>query len=280
MAQSLLITLREGLEAALIIGIVLAYLARIGRKDRFSAVWWGVAAAVALSLAGGAVLFTVGRELEGTAEQVFEGSAMFLATIVLGWMVVWMKRQAGDLKTGLQQQVRSAVATGSGTALVTLALFTVGREGLETSLFLFAAFKTSTALQTVAGGVAGLAIAVALGWSIYRGSRSLNLRMFFDVTGVLVILFAAGLLARGIHEFQEAALIPMGIEHVWDVNGVLDENGGLGAILKGVFGYNGNPSLIEVAAYAGFAVTSVFYFFRRPAARVVAQPRHPQRQAT
>ena len=270
MAQSLLITLREGLEAALIIGIVLAYLKRIGRGDRFPAVWWVVAGAAGLSLVGGAILFSVGVALEGAAEELFEGAAMFLAVAVLSWMVIWMKRQAVDIKASLQRQIQTAVATGSGTALVALAFFTVGREGLETSLFLFTAFKTSTTLQTLVGAIVGLSIAVVVGWSIYRGSRFLNLRLFFDISGVLVVLFAAGLLARGIHEFQEAGALPMVVEHVWDINSALNEKAGLGAFLKGLFGYNGNPSLLEVVIYPAFLAMALFYFFRRPAPTLAA----------
>jgi high-affinity iron transporter len=140
----------------------------------------------------------------------------------------------------------------------------VGREGIETALFMFSAVKTSTPLQPIIGGLLGLAIALLMGYALFRGSRRLNLRLFFSVTGVLLILFAGGLLARGIHEFQEAGLFPVIVEHVWDINPVLNEKAGLGSFLKGLFGYNGNPSLIEVIAYVTYLVTALFYFFAHP----------------
>ena len=264
MGQSLIITLREGLEAGLIIAIILAYLHRVGYRKGFPAVWWGVAGAIVLSLAGGVLVFSLGLALEGRAEQAFEGAAMLLAVIVLGWMVVWMKRQARNIKRHLEALVQNAMLKGSSAALAGIALLAVGREGLETVLFMFAAYQTATLAQTLIGGLAGLAIAVALAVAIYKGSRFLNLRAFFNVTGVLIIFVAAGLLARGLHELQEAALLPALVEHVWDINPVLNEKAGIGSFLKGILGYNGNPSLIEVVAYGWFLIVTLLYFFWQP----------------
>ncbi|MBI4329286.1 MAG: FTR1 family protein [Chloroflexi bacterium] len=261
MAQSLLITLREGLEAALIVGIVLAVLVQLGRRDLQRPVWLGVGLGVAASLGVGGVLFGVGFALEGAAEEAFEGLAMLVAAGVLTWMIVWMKGRARFLRKEIEAQVRQTIAGGSALALTGLAFFAVGREGLETALFLFAAVKTSTALETLTGGLAGLALAVALGVVIYQGSRALNLRAFFTVTGLLLILFAAGLFARGIHEFQELGLVPSIIAPVWDTNGVLNEKEGVGALLKGLLGYNGNPSLVEVIGYTAYLVVGLAYFY-------------------
>ncbi len=262
MFQSLLITLREGLEAALIVSIVLAYLSKMEYRHGFSRVWWGVAAAVLFSLAVGAGIFSLGLAFEGSAEQIFEGSAMLLAVLVLSWMVVWMKKQARHIKGELEAKIHQAVITGSGFALVGVAFLAVAREGLETALFMFAANETATPFQTVVGGLIGLAIAVVLGVMIFRGSRRLDLDAFFNVTGVLLIFVAAGLLAHGIHEFQEAGALPVIVEHVWDTNHILNENAGIGSFLKAILGYNGNPSIIEVAAYIGFLATTFWYFFR------------------
>ena len=262
MAQAFLITLREGLEAALIVAIVLAVLARIGRRGDFAAVWWGVTGAVLVSIIGGALLFALGLALEGTAEEIFEGTAMLLAVGVLTWMVIWMRRQARYIRGDLERQVRQAVATGSPVGLASLAFLAVGREGLETTLFLFAAVKTATPLATLVGGTLGLGLASILGYTIYRGSRRLNLRVFFTTTGVFLILFAAGLLAHGLHELQEAGLLPVVIEHVWDTNRILNEGAGLGAFLKSIFGYNGNPSLLEVIAYPTYLVLALLYLLR------------------
>ena len=279
MGPSLLITLREGLEAALIVAVVLAYLHRMDYRRGARAVWWGVAGAVAVSLLGGALLVALGLTLEGRAEEVFEGVTMLVAVGVLGWMVVWMKHQARHIKRHLEAQVRSAMLKGSTGALAGVAFFAVGREGLETALFMFAAYQAATPMQTVVGGLIGLGLAVAMGVVIYRGSRLLNLRVFFNVTGVLLIFVAAGLLARGIHELQEAALLPVFVEHVWDSSRVLNEDGGVGLLLQSLLGYNANPSLVEVLAYIGFVATSLLYFFRAapasPAPTTVASgPQH------
>ncbi len=277
MGQSFIITLREGLEAALIVAIILAYLRQVDYPKGIHAVWLGVAGAVALSLAAAGVILALDTALEGRAEEVFEGTAFLLAVGVLGWMVVWMKHQAHHIKGRLEAQVQEAMHTGSSVALAGLAFVAVGREGLETALFLFAASETASHLETLAGGVAGLAIAIALGVGINRGSRRLNLRVFFNVTGVLLIFIAAGLLARGIHELQEAAVVPILVEHVWDINHVLNEATGAGGFMKGILGYNGNPSLVELIAYGMFLTTTLVYFFWQPRGIVRPQaPRQPE----
>ena len=261
MSQAFVITLREGLEAALIIAIILAYLRRVDHSNAISAVWWGVAGAVAMSLSVGGLIFALGTALEGRTEEIFEGVAMLVAVAVLGWMVVWMKYQARHIKGQLEAQVEAALHGGSALALAALAFVAVGREGLETALFLFAASETATRLETLTGAVAGLSIAVVMGVALAKGSRRLNLRAFFNITGVLLIFIAAGLLARGVHELQEARVIPIVVEHIWDLNDVLDESAGLGSFMKGILGYNGNPSLTEAIAYGLFLPLTLAYFF-------------------
>jgi high-affinity iron transporter len=201
---------------------------------------------------------------------------MLVAVGVLGWMVVWMKHQAHQIKGRLEAEVQVALHTGSGVALAGLAFVAVGREGLETALFLFAASETTTPLETLAGGIAGMTIAIVLGVGINRGSRRLNLRAFFNVTGVVLIFIGAGLLARGIHELQEAAVMPILVEHLWDTNNLLNEQAGAGSLLKGILGYNGNPSLIEAMAYGLFLGATLAYFYWRPRGSVrPGVPRHP-----
>ncbi len=274
MAQAFLITLREGIEAALIVSIVLAYLARTGNRAQLGKVWLGVAAAVVGSLLVGALMFMLVGEFSGQGQQIFEGVAMLTAVVVLSYMILWMKKQAVNIRANLQAQVDAALKGGSALALAILAFVAVGREGIETVLFMFAAVKTSTPLESTTGGLLGLATAVALGYGIYRGSRLLNLRWFFNVTGVLLILFAGGLLASGIHELQEASVFPTVIEHVWDINPILDENTGLGSFLKAIFGYNGNPSLVEVVAYGAYLLGAFRYFSRsfKPVTQEAAPP--------
>lgn len=273
MTQALLITLREGLEIAIVVVIVLAYLKRTGRAHLFGRVWQGVGLAVLASVAAGAVLFGLGTGLEGRAEEVFEGTAMLLAVAVLSWMIIWMKGQARHIRGELEARVEHAVTRGSELALAALAFLAVGREGLETALFLFGASRTATPLETTLGGVLGPAIALALGRMLYQGSHRVNLRAFFNITGVLLILFAAGLLARGVHEFQEAGLLPVIVEHVWDTNNLLNEDSVLGSLLEGLFGYNGDPSLLEVVIYPIYLALALLFFVQP--SRAVSGPRRP-----
>ena len=273
MPQAFLIALREGLEMSLIVVIVLAYLKRTGHAGFFGRIWLGVGLAAGASLLVGAILFTLGRKLEGKAEEVFEGTAMLLAVGVLTWMIIWMKSQARHIRGQLETQVEQAITGGSVFTLASISFLAVGREGLETVLFLFSASRAATPLETTAGGVIGLAAAVGLGWLLYRGSHRVNLRSFFTITGVLLVIFAAGLLAHGIHEFQEVGYLPVFVEHVWDVNNVVDEKGTFGSFLKGLFGYNGKPSLFEVIAYPLYLALALTFFLRpSPAREPVPRP--------
>ncbi len=273
MAASALITLREGLEAALIIGIILAYLAKTGNQGKFGVVWLGTGLAVLMSLAVGAGIFLTAGELEGRAEQLFEGTAMLTAAGVLTYMIFWMRRQAINIKAHLHTQVGTALQTGSLGALAFLAFIAVGREGIETALFMFAATRAATPVTATAGGLAGLLAAAVLGYLLYRGTYRLNLRAFFNVTSMLLLLFAAGLLAHAAHEFTEAGVIPALIEHVWDTNAILHEASPLGSLMKAVFGYNGNPSLVEVLLYTAYLLVIGWAYFRPPTASELAPQR-------
>jgi high-affinity iron transporter len=269
MLSSLLITLREGLEAALIIGIILAYLARSDNRTAFKYVWTGTALAVLTSLLAGAVIYLLAGEFSGRAEEIFEGAAMFLAAGVLTWMIFWMRKQAINIKAHLHAQVQSVLTSGSSLGLMILAFVVVVREGIETVLFLFAATRVAESpVSFTAGGFLGLAIAVGIGYSIYKGTSRLNLRTFFNVTSVVLIVFAAGLLAHGIHEFHEAGLIPPVIEHVWDTNHILPEKSTFGRFLTAIAGYNGNPSLVEVVAYIAYLAAALGLYFRPTTAAV------------
>lgn len=273
MAASLLITLREGLEAALIVGIILAYLSKTGNRDKFGVVWFGVGLSVVMSLVVGAGIFLSAGELEGRAEELFEGTAMLTAAGVLTYMIFWMRKQAINIRAHLQAQIHTALETGSLVALGVLAFVAVGREGIETALFMFAATKAATPITATVGGLLGLVTAIVLGYLLYRGTYRLNLRAFFNVTSILLLLFAAGLVAHGIHEFHEAGIIPPVIESVWDTNSVLHEQSTAGSFLKALFGYNGNPSLVEVLAYAAYLLLVGWMYFRPPSAKELAPQR-------
>jgi len=258
MLASFLLSLREGIEAALIIGIVLGALRKLNRSEMAPAVWYGTLSAVLVSLVTGVSLTAFGLSLEGAAEQIFEGIAMLLAASVLTWMIFWMNRQARFIKGELEADVNRAASTGGARALFSLAFLAVVREGIELALFLTAATFASNPQSTILGALLGLGAAVLLGWGLFASTVRLDLRRFFQVTGFLLILFAAGLVAHGVHEFNEVGWIPAVVEHVWDLNPILDENSMLGSMLKALFGYNGNPSLTEVLAYLAYYVAIFF----------------------
>lgn len=212
MLQSLILMFREGFEAALIVGIILGYLGRIGAVTSTRAVWAGVAAAVGTSIVAGAILFALVGELEGTAEAVYEGLAMLTAVVVLTWMVFWMRRQARTVGAALRSQVDTAVRTGSAAGLAAVAFVAVAREGLEAALFFFTSAQESTLGQALVGGAIGLGLAVVLGVVVSRGTARLDLRRFFNITSGLLLAFAAYLLVGAFEELAEAGVLPEAFE--------------------------------------------------------------------
>jgi high-affinity iron transporter len=252
MLASLLLALREGMEAALIIGIVLGAVRKLGRPELAPAVWRGAGAAALTSLVVGIALTAFGLSLKEPAEQIFEGVAMLLAAGVLTWMIFWMNRQARYIKPGLETGVRRAAMSGGSGALFGLAFLAVVREGVELALFLAASAMSSGEQGTVTGGLLGLVVAALLGWAIFVSTIRLDLRRFFQVTGAVLLLFAAGLVGHSVHELNEVGWFPAIVEHVWNLAPVLDEGSVAGTILKALAGYNANPSLTEVLAYAAY----------------------------
>jgi len=288
LGPTFLITLREGLEAGLILAIILAYLRSTNQRPHFRTVLVAAVAAIAISLGAGAAIFAIAGEFEGRGAEAFEGVAMLAAAGVLSWMIVWMQQQSVRIKSSLEREMAEAIGMGSVFALALIPFSAILREGLETAVFLFAATRTSTPLESTVGATAGVIVAIGLTWGIYSGGYRVNLRTFFNVTGILLIVFAAGLLAHGIHELQEAALLPIFIEHVWDINHVVDDGSGVGLWLKALLGYNGNPSLLEVIAYPTYLALASWYFVMlRPHVEAVApahipapaQVRLPRREA-
>jgi high-affinity iron transporter len=267
MLPTYLLSLREGLEAALIIGIVLGALQKIRRTDLASTVWLGTFLAVVISILTAFLLTTLGLSLEGKAEEIYEGITMLVAAGLLTWMIFWMSRQARTLKAELEAGVNKAAA--GKTSLFWLAFIAVVREGVELALFITAAFFAGSSedlgvntIQTLTGVVLGLGTSILLGWSLFASTVRLDLRRFFQVTGFILILFAAGLVAHGIHEFNEVGWIPPLVEHIWDVNAIIDETSVFGELLKTLFGYNGNPSLTEMIGYFGYLIVVLFLFRR------------------
>ena len=268
MGATFVIALREGIEASLIVSILLAYLRKVGRPEGSRLVWVGTASAGALSALVAIGIFLAGASFDGRAAQLFEGSATLAAVAVLSWMIFWMRRQSATLRTELQEKVDGALLAG-GSALAAIAFFAVLREGVETALFLFAAASgTAVAQGAVAaqmlGAVLGLATAVVLGVLLYRGGISLNLRTFFRATGLALVVIAGGLLAYSLHEFQDAGVLPLLTATAFDLSATLPDDVGIGAILRGLVGYHATPSLLEVVAWVGYIVV-VGRAFLRPA---------------
>ena len=264
MLASLLLSLREGLEAALIIGVVLGVLAKLKRADLSKAVWAGTGFASLASLLAAMMLNLLGMEFEGRGEEIFEGVAMLLAAGVLTWMIFWMHNSADKLKDEIEKQTKSAALGKGKKALFSLAFLAVFREGIELALFLLAVQQSSSPIQTLVGAVLGLTGASVLGVFLFNSTRKLDLRSFFKVTNILLIIFAAGLVGYGVHELNEAGIIPSVIEHVWDINHILSDKGQIGLLLKALVGYNGNPSLTEVIAYLGYVGAIATYVITRP----------------
>ncbi|MBI3740679.1 MAG: FTR1 family protein [Chloroflexi bacterium] len=254
MFAALLITLREGLEIALVVGIVLGYLAKIGMRPQLRYAWAGVITASILSAGLAVGMRAFGAELHEPLEQIFEGTTMILAVIVLTWMVFWMRSQARYIKSELEEKIQGVVSGGHSWGIASLTFIAVFREGVETALFLAANAFAADAGQTLIGALIGLAIAIAVGAVIYTSARRINLKLFFDATSIFILLFAAGLLAHAVHEFQEIGGLPMLTKIAWDTNWLLTNDSVIGSLLRSLIGYNAQPSLLEVVSYLAYWV--------------------------
>jgi high-affinity iron transporter len=261
-----LISLREGLEAALIIGILLGVLRRIGRRELSRFVWYGVAGAAVVSGVAAGGLVAAGIGLEGRAEQLFEGVMLILAATFLTGMIFWMQRQGAVWRAVLAADVREAADLKGGWALAAAAFLAVVREGLELALLLVATAFQGPLAATGLGVTLGLVAAAAIGVLLYQGVLRLNLAVFFRVTNVLLLLFAAGMVGLGIHEFIEAGLVPPVVDPLWNFNPLLSDQSVVGGLLKSLFGYNGDPALTEVLAYGLYliVVVSILRLTRAP----------------
>lgn len=278
-ASVLVVVFRETLEAGLIVGIILTVLSRLRARRWVPRVWAGTAAALVLS-AG--VMWALGAATQITQDRwatAIEGVISLAACVVLTWMVFWMDRQAKRIRPEIESRVEAAVSRQDAAAFVLLPFFAVLREGAETALFLKAVSAQSGALSW-SGGLLGVGAALAVTLVLFVGGQRVPLRALFRTTSWILVLMAAGLLAYGIHELHELGWLPPVIAEVWNINHVLDDHHGVGALLKVLFGYNGNPSLVEVVAYAVFLTLVVRALVRRereeiprvPAAAVAASP--------
>jgi high-affinity iron transporter len=253
MLPSYLLSLREGIEAALIVGILLGAVRQMKRSDLVPVIWLGTVSAVGLSILTAVLLTTFGLEMKDPGEAIFEGFTMLIAAGLLTWMIFWMSRQSRTLKASLEADIHHASQFGQ-RAIFFVAFIAVLREGIELALFLTASVFVSSSLQTMLGALLGLGTAILLGWSIFASTLRLDLRRFFQVTGVMLVLFAAGLFAHGVHEFTEVGWIPSIVDRVWDFTSFISEESTLGQLLAALFGYNPSPTLSEMIAYVAYFV--------------------------
>jgi high-affinity iron transporter len=281
-----LIGLREGLEAALVVSILVAYLVKSDRRQLLPRIWLGVGLAVAVSLAFGAALTFGPRGLSFKAQEGIGGTLSIVAVGFVTWMIFWMARAARSLGGELRGRIDDA-AEGGRWSLAAVAVLAVGREGLETALFLWAATKAGTrdtvgdvtpTWEPLLGAALGILTAVALGYLIYRGAITINLSKFFTWTGAFLILVAAGVLAYGFHDLQEARFLPGLDDLAFDVSDTVDVNSWYGTVLKGVFNFSPATTKLEATAWLVYAVPVLFLFLlsvRRRTAKAPAKAAQP-----
>ena len=264
MLSSFIIALREGLEAALIVGILIAYLVKSGKSELLRYIWFGVALALTLSLGIGAILTFTSSELSDTSEELFAGTTSIIAVALVTWMVFWMKRTARNLRSNLAGKMDKAFNAGP-IALAGAAFFAVVREGLETSLFVYSNFKSvANPANSAIGLIAGFSVAIALGYLIYKSAINLDLSKFFTYTGIALIIVAAGVLSYGVHEFQELGFLPGADAFAWDVTGVIAKESLLGGVLSGTVGFDTTTSWLQLGIYAAYLIAVLRPFLARP----------------
>lgn len=276
-----LVMLREGVEAALVVAILLAYLNRLGVKSHIRWVWIGTISAAFLSLIVGVVIYNTVGGLEGRAEELTEGIIAFAAAALLTWMIFWMGKNARQLRGKLEAEAASAVEVGGVGALAAVAFVAVMREGLESALFMISTTVGETASgREVLGGTLGLLAAIGVGYLVYRGGSRINLRLFFRITGFLIILFAAGLVSKGVHEFQEVGVLPIIIEPLYEVPFGDPDISTVARFAKTMFGWSPGPSLLMVISYWSYLVPIGAAFSQMTSAGSAAKARVPVDQTS
>jgi len=268
--SSALIGLREGLEAALVVSILVAFLVKTGRRDHLKWVWTGVAAALVICVAIGTIIaYTIG-EMRFEHQEIFGGSLSIIAVAFVTWMIFWMRATARSIASELRGRLSAAVELGA-VAVVVMALLAVGREGLETMAFFYANVRTAESGTTdpLIGFIVGIATAVVLGWLIYRGALKFNLGKFFQITGVLLVFVAAGILAYGVHDLQEARVLPGLDTLAFDLSGPMPEDSWYGALAKGLLNYSAQTTVLQAIVWVAYVAVVLTLFLmprREPAA--------------
>jgi high-affinity iron transporter len=256
-----LIGLREGLEASLVVCILIAYLVKTERRDALKPIWIGIGVAVTLALGFGCALEFGSQELTFEAQEALGGSLSIVAVGLVTWMVFWMRRTARHLKAELHGKLDAALQMGTG-ALVATAFLAVGREGLETALFVWASVRASSdgTQEPLIGVLLGIATAVVLGYLFYRGAVRINLAKFFTWTGGMLVIVAAGVLAYGFHDLQEARFLPGLADKAFDISTTIPPDTWYGTLLKGVFNFQPDPTVLQVVVWTLYLVPTLAFF--------------------
>ncbi|MFF5299894.1 MULTISPECIES: iron uptake transporter permease EfeU [unclassified Streptomyces] len=262
MFSNYLIGLREGLEASLVVCILIAYLVKTDRRDALKPIWIGIVVAVLIAMGFGCALEFGSQEMTFQAQEALGGSLSILAVGLVTWMVFWMRRTARHLKTELHGKLDAALAMGTG-ALVATAFLAVGREGLETALFVWASVHAASdgTPRPLVGVGLGLATAVFLGWLFYRGALKINLAKFFTWTGAMLVVVAAGVLAYGFHDLQEADWLPGLTKLAFDISDTIPPDSWYGTLLKGVFNFQPDPTVLQITVWLLYLVPTLALFF-------------------
>ena len=282
MVETLLIAWREALEAALIVGILLAFLARGGAREGLRSVWLGAAAGVLAAVACAAASSGAVTLLDADTQELLQAGILFLAVGVLSWMVVWMHGNAQGLRGDLERRADHALATGRRMGLATVAFVAVFREGVETVLFLWGVVvqrgTEAAGVPLLAAGLGGAALAVVTAWLFFRGFAFLSLRAFFRVTGVLLLLVAAGLLASGVNKLIGLGYLPPLVPQLWNTSWLVRDGSPLGALLGALIGYRSRPSLLEALVFVLYFPPMLWALGHAEAA-VPDAPREPRRRS-
>ncbi len=279
MLGNYLIGLREGLEAALVVSILVAFLVRTDRRSVLPRVWLGVAVAVAVSVGVTLALTLAQQALTFEAQETFGGTLSIIAVGFVTWMIFWMRRTARSISGTLRGRLEDAIRMGSG-AVVVMAALAVGREGLETALFFFTAAQAAgRTTDPLLGFLLGIATSVVLAYLLYRGAVKLNMARFFSITGALLVFVAAGILGYGVHDLQEAGVLPGSNALAFDVSAAVPAESWYGTLLKGVFNFSPQTTWLQAAVWVLY-VGVVLTLFLRPQRRAAAAPAQPATTAT
>jgi high-affinity iron transporter len=282
--SNLLIGLREGLEAALVVSILITYLVRTGRNKSIKFVWAGVFSAVALSLAFGALLTYTSLSLHFNeeAEETFAGTMSVIAVALVTWMIVWMRNAGKKMNAELEGKLETAVVGGALTVAV-MAFASVAREGIETTLFLSAVQAAGSTVGPVIGFTLGILASSAVGFLIYRRAIKINMRRFFSVTSYFLILVAAGVLSYGVSDLAEAGVIPVNLGTAFDLSATISEDSWFGALAKGIFNFNAETSWLSAITWLAYVAFAIWLYNRKPkgsSATKVAVPLKTKEAAT